>query len=278
MQLRQLLVVTLTALALAACVPDPGTPPNPTTTTTSSTTTSSTTTTTTAPPEIGVTASDPASPAASITPRLTGFAPAATVAVRIFATGDCTGPTVGFGDLPTFAGSGIAVNVDLGSTTAFTAIGSGPSFITTCSTPFTYANTLTAPTGYEHEPNGTVADANLLTVGIGTPADIEGLLDGPPGMYASDNFTFAVDAGRSIRVETFDWTGAACSGTDTRVYFYPPVGSTGGIDDNSGIDLCSLIDPSVDTYASNVAGGEYRVLVTGIPLGGRYRLRIEVLP
>lgn len=278
MQPRKLLVVTSTAIALAACVPDPGTPPDPTTTTTSSTTTTLTTTTTTVPPDIAITASDPATPATSTTPRLTGFAPGATASVRIFATSDCTGPTVGFGDLATFAGPGIAVNVDIGSTSLFTAIGSGPNFVTACSAPFTYVNTLTAPTGYEHEPNGTVAEANPLTVDIGTPADLEGLLDGPPGMYASDNFTFTVDPGRSIRVETFDWTGAKCSATDTKIYLYPPVGSTGGIDDNSGIDLCSLIDPNVDTYASNVAGGEYRVLVTGIPLGGRYRLRIEVLP
>lgn len=266
MQLKRLFVIAAAAITLAACVPDPGKP------------TDTTTTTTTVPPDIGITASDPASPAASITPRLTGFALGATTTVRIFATNDCAGAPIASGDLATFTGEGIAVGVELGSTTAFTAIGSGPSLITACSAPFTYVNTLTPPTGYEHEPNGTVAEANPLTVTVGTPVDIEGQLDGVPSLYASDNFTFTADPGRSIRVETFDWTGAACSATDTKIYFYPPVGSTGGIDDNSGIDLCSRIDPNVDTYAANVAGGEYRILVTGTPLGGRYRIRIEVLP
>jgi len=170
------------------------------------------------------------------------------------------------------------VSVGLGSTTTFSALASGPGFTTACSERFTYVNTLTAPTAYEHEPNGTVADANPLAVDVGSPADVQGLLDGPVGGVESDNFTFTVAAGRSIRVETFDWTGAACSGTDTRIYLYAPVGSTGGIDDDSGVGACSLIDPVVDTYAAGVAGGEYRVLVTGTPLGGTYRLRVEVLP
>jgi hypothetical protein len=148
--------------------------------------------------------------------------------------------------------------------------------LSACSAAYSYVNTLMPPNGYEHEPNGTLAEANPVVADVGQPADIAGQLDGPVGPYNSDNFTFAVVAGRSIRIETFDWTGATCDLIDTHIYLYPPSGQPGGNDDSSGIGLCSLIDPGIDLYAANVAGGTYRVLVQGS--GGDYRVRISVLP
>ncbi len=102
------------------------------------------------------------------------------------------------------------------TTTVFTALASGAG-TTACSAPFEFVNPLTPPNGFEHEPNGTVADANAVSVEVGQPADIEGHLDGSVGPYNSDNFTLEVTAGRSIRVETFDWTGAACELIDPTV-------------------------------------------------------------
>ena len=115
-----------------------------------------------------------------------------------------------------------------------------------------------------------------MVVDVDQPADIAGQLDGPVGPYNSDNFEFTVDAGRSIRVETFDWTGASCNLLDTEIYLYPPTGQAGGSDDDSGIGFCSLIDPTVDLYAADVVGGTYRVAVKGG--GGAYRVRISILP
>lgn len=277
MHLRNLGAMTIASAVLAACVPGPNPPSSSTTTTAATTTTTAPTTTTTALPLVAITSSDPTSPSSSVTPRLSGIAPPATTTVRIFTAAGCGGPLVAGGNLAEFGSAGILVAVGLGSTTTFSALASGPG-LSACSAPITYVNTLTAPTADEHEPNGTVADANPLTVDIGTPVDVQGQLDGPTGGVESDNFTFTVAAGRSIRIETFDWTGAGCDATDTRVYLYAPAGSTGGIDEDGGIGACSLIDPSADIYAAAVAGGEYRVLVIGTPAGGTYRLRIEILP
>ena len=126
----------VTAAALfSACVAGPGGAPDTTTTTT---------TTTTIPAEIAITSSDPASPATSISPRLIGFAPAGTNVVRIFPSSDCTG-VAWAGDLATFSGIGIMVNVGLGTTTTFTAIASG-AVVSSCSAPFTFVNSLAPPT------------------------------------------------------------------------------------------------------------------------------------
>jgi len=106
---------------------------------------------------------------------------------------------VASGNLPTFTTSGITVNVGLGTITAFTAFASGPA-VGACSAPFTSVTTPTPPNAYEHEPNGIVAESNPVSVA----------------------------AGRSIRVGTFDWTGAACDLLDINIYLYPPTGQTGG--------------------------------------------------
>jgi hypothetical protein len=179
------------------------------------------------------------------------------------------------GSLAAFTTTGIPVNVGLGDTTTFTALASGPSVLA-CSAPFDYVNTLTVPTGYESEPNGTFVDADPVSVDVDQLADIAGQLDGPVGPDNSDIFEFTVDSGRSIRVETFDWTGASCSLLDTEVHLYPPTGQAGGSDDNSGLGLCSLIAPTVNAYAADVIGGTYRVAVQGG--GGAYRVRISIQP
>ncbi len=273
--------VTIATVLSIGCVPDPGSPPETTTTTSTSTSTSTSTTSTstsTVAPELAITASDPASPASSMTPRLTGIAPAGTTIVRVFAGAGCTGAVWG-GDLATFTGSGIEVSVGMGATTSFTAYASGPGVTTGCSAPFEYVNTLIAPNITEDEPNGTLAEANPVLVDVGQPAEIAGHLDGLAGIYPSDLFTFHVDAGRSIRIETFDATAAACAMTDTQIYLAPLGAGLGGNDDNSGIDFCSLLAPGVGVYGANlvnVAGGAYLLTVKGIPLGGAYRVRVEV--
>ncbi len=224
-------VIALALVIAAGCAPEPG---NPTTSTTSTTTTSTTTTSitsTTAPPEVAITTSLPASPAASTAPSLVGIAPPSTTIVRIFASTDCSGATVTSGSLAAFTAAGIPVDVGLGTTTTFTALASGPSVLA-CSAPFEYVNTLTTPTGYESEPNGTFVEADPVSVDVDQPADIAGQLDGPVGPDNSDLFVFTVDSGRSIRVETFDWTGASCDLLDTEIHLYPPTGQTGGSDDD----------------------------------------------
>jgi hypothetical protein len=265
--------VLVGSLVLGACAPTPtGTTSSPSTTTTSSTTT------TTVPAEIEITSSFPESPSTSTTPRLIGFAPAAASTVRVFATADCTGPAVAGGTPADFASTGFGVSVGLASSTSFTALATGPGLVTACSSPFVYVNTLTAPTGNEVEPNNGVDQANALTADVGSSADIAGHLD---GFGVSDLFTFHVAAGRSIRVETFDWTGLTCVMTDTHIYLSPLDAGLGGNDDDGGVDQCSLLGPGVAPYGPNmvdVAGGDYLLNVQGSPLGGAYRVRVEVLP
>lgn len=269
-----MLAVAMSVTVGAACVPEPGPPPETTTTTTTATTT----TTTTAPPVIAITGSYPSSPGAPTTPRLVGIAPLDATTVRIFAGAGCSG-TIWAGSLATFTGAGIAVDVAMGATAVFSAVASGPGLLTPCSAPFTYVNTLVPPNAFESEPNDTLAEADPITVAVGSPAEIAATLDGPTGASASDLFTFSVEPGRSIRIETFDWSAATCVLTDTHIYLAPLDGGVGGNDDDGGIDLCSLLAPGIGPYGANllsVAGGDYLLNVKGSPLGGSYRIRLEV--
>jgi len=282
---RSLVSTAVAVLALAACIPETGpTSPTSTTTPSGSTTTStepeattSTTTTTTVPSLVAITASSPASPSTSLSPRLSGFAPAATSVVRVFPTTDCSGPASGTSDLATFQGAGILVTVGLGSTTSFTALASGPGSLH-CSAPFEYVNTLTPPNAFESEPNDGVLQADPISVDVGAPAEVSAHLD---GATVSDLFVFTVAAGRSIRIETFDSTGLTCDGIDTRIYLSPLDGGLGGNDDDAGVDQCSRLAPGEGTSGANlvaVAGGDYLLNVQGLPTTGHYRLRIEVFP
>ncbi len=257
-------VLVASAVLLGACVTAPSGTPEPTTTTT-------------VPPEIAITSSDPASPSTSVSPRLIGYAPSGASTVRVFASADCSGSAVAFGTPAAFASPGLAVSVGLATSSLFSAVATGPGVLTACSAPFGYVNALTAPTGAEVEPNDGVLLANPIVVDVGTVADISGHLDGPGG---SDLFTFHVDAGRSLRVETFDWTGLTCALTDTHVYLAPLDAGLGGNDDDGGVDLCSLLAPGVGVYGPNmvaVPGGDYLLNVQGSPLGGAYRVRVSVL-
>lgn len=278
-------VVGMTVMVVAVgCIPDGSDPPTSTTTTgTTTTTTSSTTstTTTTVVPDVIIQASVPASPSTAWDPRLIGVAPAATTTVRVFASTDCSGSAVASGSLPTFGSTGIGVNVGLGSTTVFTASASGPG-VAACSPPFTYVNALTAPNASESEPNDGLSDADPIAVDVGAPADVAAHLDVPPGGgVGTDLFVFHVDAGRSIRIETFDWTGAACDTVNTTIYLAPLDAGLGGNDADSGIGACSRLAPGEGTYGGNlvaVAGGDYLLNVQGSPGMTAYRVRIEVLP
>ena len=228
------------------------------------------------PPEIAITSSNPTSPAPDLEPELIGIAPSGTT-VRIFASTDCTGPTVAAGAASQFTSTGLSVFVLFASTATFSAIASGPSGLTSCSAPFTFTNTLLR----ELEPNGTVSTETVLPVTPGTPTHVWGQIDGPPGgPYASDLFLFDVADGQSIRVELFDESGTGCVGLDTQITIVnvgPPV-DIGGNDDNDGIGSCSLIDPAVDVWANGVHADTYRLQVRGTTTGATYRVRIDVLP
>ncbi len=103
----------------------------------------------------------------------------------------------------------------------------------------------------ETEPNDSQAAANVL----GTCTDL----------YAQVNPTGDVDyfqidiptAGTDLRVEVMGPNGPTCPGGDSHIYLLNSMGTELGNDDDDGDGLCSLINPTVDAFAQNLAAGTY---------------------
>jgi cysteine-rich repeat protein len=111
----------------------------------------------------------------------------------------------------------------------------------------------------EAEPNDTPAAA--LAGNLWTPdVDIAGTWSVPGDQ---DFYAVTVPAGASLRVETFDITGAPdCLFTDTVVELLDTDGTTElARDDDGGVSYCSHIEPAYHPGAAGLAGGTYYVRV-----------------
>lgn len=89
------------------------------------------------PPAPVLTATDPASPAASTTPRVLGETEAG-AAVKIYDTPDCSGEPIAAGTAAQLASPGLQVTVAPDSTSAFRATAESEGFVSGCSEPIAY--------------------------------------------------------------------------------------------------------------------------------------------
>ena len=108
----------------------------------------------------------------------------------------------------------------------------------------------------EDEPNGTQGFADTLRTGdAGWGGEIKPVAD-------QDYFEITVAAGDSLTLRTTTLFDAnACPG-DTLIRLYDPNGMMLGEDDDDGLaGGCSLIDPTVDAFASNLGAGTHYIRV-----------------
>ncbi|MCA9679839.1 MAG: DVUA0089 family protein, partial [Myxococcales bacterium] len=111
--------------------------------------------------------------------------------------------------------------------------------------------------------NGTAGDGcdatcQIEPVGVytapGQPQTFAGQSIDPVG--EQDLYRIDVTATTYVRVETFDDATAGTCGIDTVIRLFDNTGTEVGVDDEGGLNSCSLIDPSVDTFA-RLAPGTY---------------------
>jgi cysteine-rich repeat protein len=129
----------------------------------------------------------------------------------------------------------------------------------------------------EQEDNSTQASATALftpAVDLGWGGSIAAVAD-------QDYFKIVVPAGKSLRLRTSALFDASSCPGNTLVRLYAPNGTALGFDDDDGLPGgCSLINPAVDTFASNLPAGTYYVRVEesgNDATIGRYQLLVEVL-
>lgn len=100
----------------------------------------------------------------------------------------------------------------------------------------------------------------------GTATSLAGC-DGGSGVIsaAGDADYFSVEVtveGSSIRAQTTGLTGSGCpTDTDTVIELYDGTGALLGENDQDGTTNCSLIDPAVNAYATNLSVGTYYLRV-----------------
>jgi Carboxypeptidase regulatory-like domain/Calx-beta domain len=94
----------------------------------------------------------------------------------------------------------------------------------------------------ESEPNNTFANADVSPVQITYNTNIAGSIT-PVGDM--DRFRVTVPTTQIVKFETFDSTGTACAVIDTFIRVYNSAGTQIGIDDDGGINSCSLLNISL---------------------------------
>jgi hypothetical protein len=104
-----------------------------------------------APPTLSGTT--PASPAASTTPSIVGQAQAGS-AIKIYKTQNCSGEPAASGTASQLAASGIGVTVAVGSKTSFRATAEAEGFVSPCSSPIEYAQSVGGGEGGGGEGGG----------------------------------------------------------------------------------------------------------------------------
>lgn len=98
------------------------------------------------PPPPALESTNPASPAASTTPKILGTA-GANSTVKLYATSNCSGEPVAHGSAEQLASPGIGVTVPAGQTSKFWATAEAEGFVSLCSSPISYTQQSTSGGG-----------------------------------------------------------------------------------------------------------------------------------
>ena len=127
----------------------------------------------------------------------------------------------------------------------------------------------------ETEPNNTQGAANVLATCVDVQAAITPVND-------EDWFQIDIPAGNpDLRIEVVGPDGVTCGGGDTHIYLHDSGGTLLGEDDDDGDVLCSLINPTTDVFAQNLAAGSYFLRYTEHNGGSTLpvkRIKVSVLP
>lgn len=129
----------------------------------------------------------------------------------------------------------------------------------------------------ETEPNGTSATGNLL------PAGYNGFFASINPLGDNDFFKFDVPVqGSSVRLEvTAGWPNSCPAGFDSKIYLYDHNDVLIALDDDLGVNKCSLLSPATSPVMIDMAAGTYTVKVEEFgndALQAAYVLEIEVTP
>jgi hypothetical protein len=130
-------------------------------------------------------ATDPASPGASLQPKIRGtLGTGNATQVKVFANAACSGTPTAIGAPSDFTGPGIAVAVDAGSTTAFTAAATNAGGDSTCSNSISYTqqDTVIQPPG-DTTPPDTIKGKGPARKSTKTKATIEFSSDDPGATF-----------------------------------------------------------------------------------------------
>ncbi|HET9667043.1 MAG TPA: Ig-like domain-containing protein, partial [Desertimonas sp.] len=178
------------------------------------------------PPEI--TDSDPDSPANDNAPEIKGTAEAGST-VRLYQSGDCSGPVEASDTAAAFASPGLPASVDPDQTVTFTATASDAGNTSACSAPFTYTEDSTAPqTTIDTGPSGTSSnnDPSFSYSSDEPGSSFECRLDGPgptTGSFADCTpspkaYTDLADGAYTFSVRATDAAGNVDASPDTRSF------------------------------------------------------------
>jgi len=184
-------------------------------------------------PSATITASNPASPNPSTTPKLIGTASPGTV--NIYTSSDCSGTPVATGTAAEFASPGLAVSVPAGTTRSFFAKAGDDGF---CSARLLYGALTASP---ELEPNDDVASADSAAAGgviIRSNARWSGSLASPAD---SDLFKLEVAQEGVLRLEAFDASMTSCGSAGPDVILLDSTATARYTDQTSGIGGCGAL-------------------------------------
>jgi len=97
-----------------------------------------------------------------------------------------------------------------------------------------------------------------------------------------DYFSFNVTVpGSSVTIEVGDGLGGCPNGFDSKIYLYNSAGTQIAVDDQDGVNSCSLISPLLDATATNLPVGQYTVMVEDYLNNNTqswYVLKVKVAP
>ncbi|HYC81549.1 MAG TPA: hypothetical protein VEB65_07165, partial [Solirubrobacterales bacterium] len=169
-----------------------------------------------------LTATDPASPSSSRTPRVIGDAEAGTT-VKIYPTADCSGEPIGSGSAAELASPGLQVSVAAGSLTRFRATAEADGFVSKCSEGIGYRHMVESSGedgeeevkqvggGGDGEGGASAGETTRRTgtrIGGGEVAPSPGPAPGPTYLTPRTRITFAPASKTRSRRPTFRFTDA----------------------------------------------------------------------
>jgi hypothetical protein len=161
------------------------------------------------PPPPDLTATDPESPASSLTPRILGNAETGS-AVKIYSTSDCSGEPVATGTAAALQAPGLQASVGAGSMTSFRATAEAEGFVSKCSAPIAYRQVDESHVEEEEDRSGGGGGVTRVTGrptgGSGTAG--KGGTQTPAFLTPRTLITFAPGSKTHLRSPVFRFTDA----------------------------------------------------------------------